>query len=255
MWNTIRFHISNRFTIEPLLSKEICVNIKNDFIPATKLWLRPFAGDLFVFYEVLSDRCYDLPDTVLAPEAVRCIVDCGANIGLTSLFLAARYPNATIYSIEPHPANFVMLKRNVQQEPRIIPIHAAIVGIPRPFVRLSANKPAWGNQIEMNGTGAEVPAFTVSQICEMLKVTQLDLIKIDIEGAEQEVFEHAEFVPRVGLGLIELHGDYTFEEFASDVASWGGVASRERDIAMITFRRIGNSCPPGATKLNSGTGA
>jgi hypothetical protein len=62
---------------------------------------------------------------------------------------------------------------------------------------------------------------------------------MDIEGAEREVFDHAEFLPRVGLGLIELHRDYTFEKFASDVSSWGGIASRERGITMTTFRGSG----------------
>jgi FkbM family methyltransferase len=243
MWNTIRFHFSNHFHINPLFSREFYINVKRDRIPATRLWLRPFAGDLFVFYEVLADRCYDLPPRLLAPHRARCIVDCGANIGFTSLFFASRYPNATIYSVEPHPANFAMLKRNVGHEKRIVPINAAIVGVPRRSVHLSMDKPAWGNQIEMSGTGSEIPAYTISQICEMFKLTQLDLLKIDIEGAEREVFEHADFLCRVGLGLIELHGDYTFDSFVFDVANWGGVASRERDVKMITFRRGGN-CPP-----------
>jgi FkbM family methyltransferase len=239
MWNTIRFHVSNCFQFNPRLSGQFYVNVKYGFIPTTRLWLRPFAGDLFVFYEVLYDRCYELPNKLLAPEAVRSIVDCGANIGLTSLFLASRYPNATVYALEPDPANFAMLKQNVCEEKRIIPINAAVVGVPRRSVRFSANKPAWGNRIEVNGTGAEVPALTILQICDMFKVAWLDLVKIDIEGAEREVFDHAKFLPRVGLGLIELHGDYTFEKFSSDVSSWGGVASRERGIPMITFRGSG----------------
>ena len=87
-----------------------------------------FAGDIFVLYEVLCDKCYFIPPSLLAPEKVRVILDCGANIGITSLFFAARHPNARIYSIEPDPNNFVLLERNTRQEPRISPICGAIVG-------------------------------------------------------------------------------------------------------------------------------
>ena len=64
---------------------------------------------------------------VAPPENVRVVVDCGANVGITSLFFAAQYRNARIYSIEPDPDNFALLKRNVCQERRIVPICGAIV--------------------------------------------------------------------------------------------------------------------------------
>ena len=79
----------------------------------TTLTLRPFAGDLFVLYEVLAFNAYHIAPSLLPTDNVRVIVDCGANIGITSLFLAARYPGATILSVEPHPENFALLKANV----------------------------------------------------------------------------------------------------------------------------------------------
>jgi len=242
LWNTLRFHVANYLHIKPSSSKAFCVNIKLGPNSVTSLWLRPIHGDLFIFFEVLSGRCYLLPDKLLMPEAVRCIVDCGANIGITSLFFASRYRNATIYSVEPHPANFALLQQNVKGQPRIVPINAAIVGLPCPSVHFSTERPAWGNRIETSGVGLEVPAITISQLCEMHTVDRLDLLKIDIEGAEREVFNHADFLSRVALGVIELHGDYSFANFAGDVSSWGGVASlfdQERGVKMITFR--GNS--------------
>jgi hypothetical protein len=76
----------------------------------TDLTLRQDAGDLFVLYEVLMQECYRLPESLCDPATVRTVVDCGANIGLTSLYLASRYPTATIYAIEPHPANYELLR-------------------------------------------------------------------------------------------------------------------------------------------------
>jgi hypothetical protein len=88
----------------------------------TTLTLRPFAGDLFVLYEVLAFNAYHIASSLLLPDDVRIVVDCGANIGITSLFLAARYPRAKILSVEPHPENFALLKANVAAVPRIVPI-------------------------------------------------------------------------------------------------------------------------------------
>ena len=41
------------------------------------------------------------------------IVDLGANIGMSALYFACRYPKAKIYAIEPNNANFSMLKMNL----------------------------------------------------------------------------------------------------------------------------------------------
>jgi hypothetical protein len=87
--------------------------------------------------------------------------------------------------------------------------------------------------------GFEVPAITISEMCKIYGLSRLDLLKVDIEGAEREVFANAEFLPRVRLGVIELHGDYTFEQFAADVSRWGGMATLPNGAArpkMITFR-------------------
>jgi FkbM family methyltransferase len=188
---------------------------------------------------VLLGQCYSLPDNVLCPSGVRSIVDCGANIGITSLFFASRYPNATIYSIEPHPENFALLQQNVRTEKRIVPINAAVVSASSEVVRFSTDRPSWGNMINGKGGGTEVPAITISQILTRFGLAGLDLLKVDIEGAEREIFENGEFLPHVGLGIIELHDGYTFEKFASDVAKWGGVALRAgspHGCKMITFQ-------------------
>jgi FkbM family methyltransferase len=203
-----------------------------------ELLLRPFEGDIFVLYEVLLSECYNIPGEVLPPEEVRSILDCGANIGITSLLFASRYPKAMIYSIEPHPDNFALLRRNVHKEKRIVPINAAVVGLARPSVHLSTDRPAWGNSLSPNSVGFEVPAVTIPEICRTHGISQLDLLKIDIEGAEREVFENAEFLPNVRLGVVELHGDYTFEQFKANISRWNGMTAlwdQVPELKMITF--------------------
>src|SRR5437660_7023930 len=76
--NTTRFHFHN---IRPTHSKDIPFEVTLNVGNGSSISLRPFAGDIFVFYEVLMDDCYRVPDAVVDPNEVRTIVDCGGNIG------------------------------------------------------------------------------------------------------------------------------------------------------------------------------
>jgi FkbM family methyltransferase len=221
------------------------LRLTNDF--DVKIRLRPFAGDLFVLYEVLMDRCYYIPDDILQPDKVSTILDCGANIGITALYLASRYPKARVFCIEPNDDNFNALRHNTVAEPRIIPIHGAIVGRACKSVRLSMTRPAWGNFITEDDCGHEVPAITIGQILKDYGIPRVDLLKVDIEGSEKEVFAAGQFMQWVDFVVIELHGSYDLSRFSVDIAQWGfeaiSPASRS-DLRMVIARpskdRIGD---------------
>ena len=237
--NLARFHASNmrgrRAGGDPPFRAKLLLapNSELDIV------VRTFSGDLFVLFEVLMDRCYHIPDAVLPKESVRVVVDCGANIGLTSLYFASRYPNAQIFSIEPSLDNFKLLKRNTASVSRIVPVHGALVGRPRDHVRITTHAPAWGNFIAEDDEGAEVPAFTVDQIMERYGISYIDLLKVDIEGGEKEVFANGHFIPRVGLVIVELHNDYQLNDFAADVANWGfrAIAPMDRSEGKMIIAR------------------
>ena len=109
--------------------------------------IRPATGDIFILYEVLAFDSYLIADAALDPASVKTVVDCGANIGLTGLFLAARYPKARVICVEPDPQNFALLKANISGEPRIVAVQAAIVGSPTlTRVTLTQSHASWGNR-------------------------------------------------------------------------------------------------------------
>jgi FkbM family methyltransferase len=240
LWHTARFHATNAFKRPAAGEKPFKVNLAIGTGYNKTLLLRPFTGDLFVLYEVLLDRCYFVPRSLLPPKNVQVIIDCGANVGITALFFASRYPNARIFCVEAHPDNFNILRQNAQSEVRIIPINAAIVGQPTQTVRMTSDAPAWGNKLSSNDSGIEVPAVTISEICAQYGLEHIDLLKIDIEGAEEAVFARAEFLPRVKLGIIELHDPYSKRRFDIDLAKWNFVSIQpqpEAGLKMLTFRR------------------
>src|SRR5262249_17334544 len=149
--NTAWFHAANMLGMSRIGGSPFPIKIRLTSEFDAQIVIRPFAGDLFILFEVLMDHCYHIPRAILPTEKVRVVLDCGGNIGITALYFAARYPAANIFSIEPDEANFELLKRNTEAEPRIIAIRGAIVGRPRKSVQLTTGKPAWGNFITEDG--------------------------------------------------------------------------------------------------------
>jgi FkbM family methyltransferase len=237
--HTIQFHIRNWFGCAWDARRIVTVDLWMDRDRPITLTLRPFAGDLFVLYEVLAFNAYHIAPSLLPTDSVRVIVDCGANIGITSLFLAARYPAATILSVEPQPENFALLKTNVAQEPRILPIRACVTGTPQNAVRFTADQPAWGNRIAPDAHGVVVPAITIEELCKLNGVEKIDLLKLDIEGAEEQVLEHGTFLARTEHIVVELHGHYGLQSFQRDITPYGFVAQEGRppDTYMVTAHR------------------
>jgi FkbM family methyltransferase len=239
LWHTMRYHAMIVYKPGATKGRPFTINLRIRPEYDKALCLRPFAKDLSVLYQVFLNRRYYLPRSLLLPDGVRVIIDCDANVGIAALFLASRYPNAKIFCVEPHPENFDMLKRNSQSEPRIVSINAAVVGRPTASVRLTLDEAAWGNKLSHNESGIEVPAITISEICTQHGLERIDVLKVDIEGAEEAVFADAEFLSRVRLGIIELHGNYTKRKFDIDLARWDFVSSPpqpEAGLKMLTFR-------------------
>jgi FkbM family methyltransferase len=247
MLNTIQFHIRNGFGCACNSRSTVTIDVWIDRDRPTTLTLRPFAGDLFVLYEVLAFEAYHIASSLLPTDTVRVIVDCGANIGVTSLFLAARYPRARILSVEPHPENFALLKTNVETIPRIMPIHACVTGTSQNVVRFTADQAAWGNRIATDSHGMLVPGITIEELCEQNGIETIDLLKLDIEGAEAQVLENGTFLARTEHIIVELHGDYGLQCFSRDIAPYGLVAEKERppDTYMVTAHRSLRQASPG----------
>ena len=82
-------------------------SIKNVSHP---IYMRGNTSDYTTFLQVFVDFQYDK----MLPEKVDVILDCGANIGLASIYFANKYPSAKIIAVEPESTNFEMLLRNTE---------------------------------------------------------------------------------------------------------------------------------------------
>jgi FkbM family methyltransferase len=167
--------------------------------------IRVRTTDRRTYEETLLGREYDF-DLPFSPET---IIDAGANIGMASIYFTHRYPKAKVIAVEPEASNYAQLVRNVMPYPTITPVHAALwnqdgetsVSEPDPATGAFGK---WGF-VTKDGPGSKVRAITMHTLMEEMCIPAIDLAKIDIEGAEQEVFEDTRWLTGMGCVMIELH--------------------------------------------------
>jgi FkbM family methyltransferase len=170
---------------------------------------RPFhvrlgTSDLRVLEQVFARQEYSLPKSVKP----RTIIDAGANIGCATIFFANRYPDARIIAIEPDPSNFEVLQSNCAGLPNVTPVAAAVWSHPATLTFVNPNCGKWAVSMKERGSdGAAVRGVTIAQLIEEFSLDRIDVLKMDIEGGEKEVFSAPDlsWLDKVGMLAIELH--------------------------------------------------
>jgi len=176
----------------------------------------------FLFEEIFVDRCYQ-PTEDFAPRTGWTVIDLGANMGFFTCQVASAAPSVRVVSVEPLRPYQEALKQNVKdnQFSGVTVVEGAICGEPDQKIQLTV----WYTHAGELKTGA-IPAdaarvehltakgYTLPQVFEIGKVQQCDLLKVDIEGAEYELFEKIppEYWARISRVVMEVHRDDTRSE-------------------------------------------
>lgn len=156
------------------------------------------------------------------------VVDLGANIGLATRYLKHCYPGATIIAVEPDKENFDLLRKNMDGLDGCHCLQAAIwpvdgwVDLERDGLRHSAFRAK-----EAHDGGGSIEAISIPGLMRRFNLERIGLLKIDVEGAEKEIFGAKDlgWLDRVDRIAIELHdifkpgcGDAFFKALAR--SSW-----------------------------------
>lgn len=142
-----------------------------------------------VFWHVFVRKSYMLP--------ARCatILDCGANVGIFSVWAARNKPEARIVALEPFPETFVALQANIHRNSLADRVECAQVGLAATVgerrMRTSGESPNHNVVLdEGNGGGDDTVSISCISLDECLDrfgMNELDLLKMDIEGSEWPV--------------------------------------------------------------------
>lgn len=189
------------------------------------MYVRKKSSDLQVFDSVWVRQDYGKPVDLLKknvePNDKPTIIDAGANIGLTSLYLNKFFPEAKIIALEPDPGNFKALSRNLafNKISNILPIEAALwptnekVYLNNDF----RDGKEWSISVseKKDNRGKAVVGMTIPKLMENHNLDYIDLLKIDIEGGEKQLFENTaklDWLSKVKLLVIEIHDELEIRE-------------------------------------------
>ena len=190
--------------------------------------------DLKTFWQIFVHRCYKVHSTE------RTIIDAGANIGLFTLYAARNAPSAKIWAIEPFPSTYNRLVEAVTEHGlrgRVECLDFALCGSDEPRSMKNATKhPSQMQRLApKDAPGAiSVKARTLPAIIERVG-SKIDLLKMDIEGAEYEVLLNTGFddLRKIQRIVLEYHGDvrsYTREQLFTYLDDAGfDILSDDRD--------------------------
>ena len=168
------------------------------------VFLRIRTTDFFTAMEI--KKSYDVSPNF----PVNNIIDLGGNIGLTSAYLASKFPKAKIVTVEPEISNFEILKINTLPYQNIILVNKGVFY--KECYLTITNKGAAKNffQLVESKRQTEIHAISIPSLMQQYGMDTIDILKMDIEGGERYLFNEQahEWLPMVKILMIELHDRY-----------------------------------------------
>ena len=200
-------------------------DFKNNFKKRIKLRKVP-SSDLEVFKQVFSLKEY-LPVVNAYNDNFKNkadyylnIIDAGSNIGLTALFFADYFSKSNIICIEPEIENFRVLEYNLDsiKNGKIVKINGAIWSSNCKIKILSdfRDRLNWSFRVEENDSIGAIKAYSINQLVADNDFEFLDILKIDIEGSEKQLFtfpiSNLDFLKITKCIAIEIHDEFNCRE-------------------------------------------
>ncbi|GHT54336.1 hypothetical protein AGMMS49982_18870 [Bacteroidia bacterium] len=158
-----------------------------------------------IFDQVFLDNSYPV-DYGFQPDV---ILDCGANVGFATVFFKNQFPNAKIVCVEPDSGNYEMLCKNTQNFKDVILYKAGLWNKSAHLIieNPDADAPSFVVKEVEAASPESIKAVTIKEIMEEQQIDFIDILKIDIEGSEKEVFSsnYDYWLPRTRVIIIEMH--------------------------------------------------
>lgn len=217
----LRYYIGLAFS--PMHSNDLTViKVKGSAqLPVIQYLARKAQSDFFVTQNIYLRRIYDFPYEKWV-DNVKVVIDLGANIGLSSLYFSSHFPEAKLLCVEPTTENVEVLKRNLHGK---CDVEIAAIsstdgtiefGMSEWWGSGSAVKNIWftrhsrDNRVEARSAQVRtVPSISLNTLLQKHEIEEVDVLKMDIEGAEEDVFNgNLDWLDKVKILVIEIHDKY-----------------------------------------------
>lgn len=192
--------------------------------------LRAGSTDPQTYHQVLVEEQYG-PLLAAEPEI---IVDCGANAGFTAAYFLSRLPRSRVIAIEPFADNAMLCRRNLAPYgERAKVIEAGVWSRSCRLVIEGQTGSEWGVRVRLArpGEAGDVDAIGIAD----LGLPRIDLLKVDIEGSEAELFGNGAgaWLPQVNTLAVELHGEACERAMRDALAGFGGEWSTAGELTIV----------------------
>jgi FkbM family methyltransferase len=215
-----------------------------------QFYFRKQSTDEGVIQQILVDQQHNLNPIGRTPELLAfahrreatgrrpLVVDAGANIGASPIYFIANLPSALVVAIEPDLENFELLSKNVEGL-NVEPLRGAVASTAGRARVLDPGRGAWAYRTEPIGEAGKdaadvVPRVTINDIYESHRSAHFPfMVKVDIEGAESELFSaNTEWVALTPLIIVELH-DWMLPKSGISKSFLQCIAQLDRDFIHI----------------------
>lgn len=154
---------------------------------------------------------------------IRYIIDGGANCGDTTAWYLSKFPEATVVALEPDPENYAILRKNCEHYgTRAVLLNAALWSDDAKLEVRSAERTD-GHHVKAaeQDAASTCEGISMTQLLRLIKADSIDILKLDIEGAELQLFSNRPetWLPAVRCVAVELHGEAAAEAVYSAMKS------------------------------------
>ena len=234
-FSDLRAHIS--------VSKSSLVKIKIKNVEHP-LFMRIGSSDREVLGQIFIEKEYES----IAVFAPRTILSLGANVGYSSAYFLSKYPAASVVAVEPDSSNYAICRRNLEPYgSRAKVVHGAVWS---ERSKLVVDRGTWRDGREWTAqvrlaqeedTSSEsIDGYDMPTLIGLSGATEIDLLKIDIEKSELELFSRntESWLPRIRNLCIELHGPDCEAIFFRALADSSYDLSRTGELTVCSDLRI-----------------
>lgn len=198
-------------------------------------------ADLSVIDQIFTRECYSMKflwnhDEIIGRYNLKfdegntpLIIDCGANIGASTLYFSQVFEAAEVIGIEPLKRNVRLARSNTSNVNNLEIKHAAIsCSSGEVYIEDKSAEP-WSVKVSSNGTTEPIEAVTINDIIKEKKSSFLFIVKMDIEGFEDQCFsQNFDWIDKCDIIMIELH-DWMLPNSANSKNFLKAISGKDRD--------------------------
>lgn len=169
------------------------------------IYFRKKTKDKETFKEIFNKNIYNIK----LPIVPSLIIDAGSNTGFASLFFKLKHPEAKIITLEIETENVKMIRKNLKNLNDVEIIQKGLFN-KKAFFKIENPYHATNSFIIKEVCPTEnydIESITIDEILLSKNIETIDILKIDIEGAEKDLFKknYENWLPKVKIIMIETH--------------------------------------------------